>query len=293
MTVQPEIIVEEVGQVQVVRVLEPGSVWLTGEGAPLVTEGKIGDLYLDELTGDVYGPKSTTGWGTVSFTLIPTEFDKIGFDLDAGESVGTGEIAWNDGDGTLDVGMKNGVVNQLGQETVLPCRNGSATTLANGTAVRFSGVVGSSGRLVVDRMIANGTYPGYLFFGITTQAIAPGADGYVTVFGKVRGVNTNAFQEGDILWCSPSTPGGLVNTEPQAPNLKLPVAAVVSVGNNGIIMVRANNGSRLQDLHDVEANGAKENLDVLNWNSTASRWEPTDRLTLLEQRVTALEAALP
>ena len=293
MSVTPEITVVEADEVQVVRVLEPGSVWLTGEGAPASSLGKVGDLYLDELTGDVYGPKTTSGWGAVSFTLVPTEFNKIGFDLDADETVGVGEIAWNDGDGTLDVGMKNGVVNQLGQELVLPCRNGGATTLANGTAVRFAGTIGASGRLVVDRMVADGTYPGYVFFGITTQSIAAGQDGYVTVFGKVRGINTNAFQEGDILWCDPATPGGLTRIEPEAPNLKLAVAAVVSRANNGTLMVRADTGCRLMDLHDVDANGTKDDLDILHWNDTANRWEPTDRLTLLEQRVTAIENALP
>jgi hypothetical protein len=88
-------------------------------------------------------------------------------------------------------------------------------------------------------------------------------------------------------------PGGLTATEPQAPNLKLPVAAVVHDANNGILMVRWDTGRRLKDLHDVEANGATADGDVLNWNDTANRWEATDRLTLLEQRVTALEALHP
>ena len=323
MSVTPEITVVEADEVQVVRVLEPGSVWIVGDGVPDPEVGKVGDLYLDAISGDIYGPKASSGWGAepvanitpssqipaggavgsllvknsatdydITFTDQPT-VDKIGFDQAAAESVGVGEVAWNDGEGTLDVGMKNGVVNQLGQELVLPCRNGGSTTLANGTAVRFAGTIGNSGRLVVDKMVANGTYPGYVFFGITTQSIAAGQDGYVTVFGKVRGINTNAFEEGDILWCNPAIPGGLTRTEPEAPNLKLAVAAVISKATNGILMVRADTGCRLMDLHDVDANGTKDDLDILNWNDTTNRWEPTDRLTLLEQRVTAIENTLP
>lgn len=82
-------------------------------------------------------------------------------------------------------------------------------------------------------------------------------------------------------------------TEPQAPNLKLAVATVLSSKNNGAIFVRWDTGRRLQDLHDVEASGGKDDRDVLNWNAAAARWEPTDRLTLLEQRVAALENLLP
>lgn len=293
MTVQPQVVVEEVNEVQVVRVLEPGSVWITGEDAPGALVGKVGDLYLDELTGDVYGPKAAAGWGAASFTLVPAEFDKIAFDLDAGETVATGELAWSIDEGTLELGKTGGITNYIGQETMVLCRNNSnSVAIPKGTAVMFTGAVGGSGRIKVAPMVSDGTYPGYVFFGVADQAIAGGADGYVTTFGKIRGINTNAYIAGDILWCNPGTPGGFTKVEPQAPNLKLPVAAVVSVGNNGTILVRATNGSRLQDLHDVEANGSKDNLDTLNWNSTAGRWEPTDRLTLLEARVTAIEESL-
>jgi len=81
----------------------------------------------------------------------------------------------------------------------------------------------------------------------------------------------------------------LRKVEPQAPNLKLAVAAVISAGNNGVIFVRWTTGARLQDLHDVEANGTKTDGDILNWNATANRWEASDRLSLLEAQVTALE----
>ena len=95
----------------------------------------------------------------------------------------------------------------------------------------------------------------------------------MTVFGKIRGINTSSYAEGAILWCNPAVPGGFTATEPQAPNLKLPVAAVISSANNGTIFVRWDTGRRLQDLHDVEANGGKSDGDVLTWVAAAGRWE--------------------
>lgn len=237
-----------------------------------------------DLLEKVSGADNHTRW-----TSTP-EVDTLGFDLTAAYSVGQGQLAWNADEQTLDLGKGGGVVLQVGSEQLMLCRNSTATEIANGTAVRFAGTLGNSGRLLVAPMIADGSLPGYVFFGITTSDIAPGADGFVTTFGKVRQVDTRDFEEGDILWCDPATPGGLINVEPQAPNLKLPVAAVISKATNGILMVRSDTGRRLMDLHDVEANGTKQDKDVLNWNAAANRWEVTDRLTLLEQRVAALES---
>lgn len=239
------------------------------------------------ITRDVLEKASGADYHT-RWTSTP-EHDALGFDLTAAYSVAQGQLAWNADEQTLDLGKGGGVVLQLGSETLMLCRNSTATEIGNGTAVRFAGTLGNSGRLLVAPMIADGSLPGYVFFGIATADIASGADGFVTTFGKVRQVDTRDFEEGEILWCDPATPGGLINVEPQAPNLKLPIAAVISKATNGVLMVRADAGRRLMDLHDVEANGAKQDKDVLNWNASANRWEVTDRLTLLEARVAALE----
>jgi hypothetical protein len=224
--------------------------------------------------------------GTLDVTGIAT-FDtkiSIGTTLDP---VGQQEVAWNADEATFDVGLLNGVTNQLGQEIQLLCRNDDTVTIPNGTPVQFSGTAGNSGRIFVKRMVADGSLPGYVFFGVTTQDIAVGADGYVTTFGKVRGVNTLidegggvVWQDGDVLWCDPAVPGGLTKVEPQAPNLKLPVAAVVNAANNGVLMVRWDTGRRLKDLHDVEANGTTVDGDVLRYNATAGRWENSSAIDI-------------
>lgn len=194
--------------------------------------------------------------------------------LTTGGNVDTaGELAWNADEGTLELGKLGGVSNYIGQETMLLCRNNSNTVaIPKGTAVRFAGSVGNSGRLKIAPMVADGSLTGYVFLGVTDQIIAGGADGYVTAFGKIRGINTSAYQDGDILWCNPTTPGGFTVTEPQAPNLKLPVVTVIHAANNGAIFVRWATGSRLEDLHDVNVSTAQDG-DVLTWNDAASRWE--------------------
>lgn len=233
-----------------------------------------------------------TPWADLPYGHLnsdPRTINSLGFTLDAALTAAQGQLTWNADEQTLDLGKGGGVTLQVGQEQLSLVRNSTASTIANGTGVMFAGTLGNSGRLLVAPMVANGTYPGYVFFGIATADIAPGADGFVTTFGKVRGVNTLAWNEGDVLWCDPATPGGLVNAEPHAPHLKLPVAAVISKKTNGILMVRSDSGRRLMDLHDVEANGTKEDGDLIHWSDANNRWEPTDRLTSLELRVAALE----
>lgn len=44
--------------------IEGAAEWISGPGAPSSGSGKLGDFYLDELTGDVYGPKTSSGWGS-------------------------------------------------------------------------------------------------------------------------------------------------------------------------------------------------------------------------------------
>lgn len=272
------LVTDQAGATVEVTALSPALVQVMQPGVP--PGGATDDLLVKASGSDFH-----TRW-----TDSPT-VDRLGFDLTAGEAVGPGQLAWNADEVTLDLGKGGDVVNQLGQEMMLLCRNGTGATIPDGTAVMFAGTLGASGRIVVAPMVANGTFPGYVFLGVTTHAVSPGVDGFVTVFGKVRGINTDDWNEGDILWCNPSLPGKFTNVEPQAPNLKLPVAAVISKKNNGTIMVRWDTGRRLMDLHDVEANGIKDDLDILHWSQSANRWEPTDRLTLLEQRVTALENA--
>jgi hypothetical protein len=154
------------------------------------------------------------------------------------------------------------------------CRNNSNTiAIPKGTAVRFVGAVGNSGLLKVAPMIADGSLPGYVFFGVTAENIEGAQNGKVITFGEIKGINTSAYNDGDVLWCDPATPGGFTDTEPLAPNLKLAVAAVVRATNNGQLFVRWDSGRRLKDLHDVEANGSVTDGDVLTYVAANNRWE--------------------
>ena len=141
--------------------------------------------------------------------------------------------------------IMNGTIQKIGEDTFYHVRNTTGSTIPKGTAVRFSGTTGNSGRLLIAPMLANGTYPSQYYMGITSEELVNNADGKVYHFGKMRNVNTSAFADGDVLYVSPSVAGALTATAPVAPNNIIVAAAVVHANNNGTLMIRTTLGSNI------------------------------------------------
>lgn len=149
-----------------------------------------------------------------------------------------GVLSWDTSDDTLALGMDYGVVQQMGLELYARVENQTGSTIPNGTVVGFAGV-GAGGALAVAPYLANGSQPSLYILGVMAHALPDsGQQGYCTVWGAVRGVNTTAFNVGDILYPSTTVPGGFTNVKPTAPNNVIPVAAVLTVATNGVIFVR-------------------------------------------------------
>jgi hypothetical protein len=154
-----------------------------------------------------------------------------------------------------------------------PVKNQTGSSIAKGTAVRFAGTVGASGRLLIAPFIADGSVSSSFFMGVTAEAIADGEDGKVLYFGRIRGINTDAFNEGDVLYASTTVAGGFQTAVPVAPNNIVQVAAVINKSiNQGVIFIRPSFGSNInQDegvkivspttgqLLQLQANGLWEN----------------------------------
>lgn len=186
-----------------------------------------------------------------------------------------GEMAWSTQDGTVDVGLPNGVTMQLGQEMYYLARNNTGSTIANGTVVQFAGALGNSGRLLTQPALAAVATPPAYVMGVTTQDILTGADGYVTAFGLVRQIDTRGgaenWQDGDILYLSGSVAGAMTKTRPLAPIPAVLIAAVTNAATNGNIFVRPTFGESLAQLHDVRISNP-QNGQVLKYNSTGGYW---------------------
>jgi hypothetical protein len=148
-----------------------------------------------------------------------------------------GTMYWDEDDNTVDI-VLNGYIMKVGEDQFYPVKNQTGSNIAKGVAVRFAGTLGSSGRLLIAPFLADGSLPSTRFMGVTAEAIANGEDGKVLWFGRLRGINTSAFAEGDILYASTTVAGGFQTTVPTAPNNIVEIAAVVTDATNGTIFIR-------------------------------------------------------
>ena len=195
----------------------------------------------------------------------------IQFDTNAVANILPGRFGWNADQETVRLGLDDAVGINLGQDQVIRVKNNSnSVAIPKFTLVMFAGATGDT--VKVSPAITNGSVPHEYMVGITAEVIPADGFGFVKTEGVLQNVNTAAYQLGTILWADPANPGLLTATKPEAPNLKLPIAAVTRVqANSGRVLVRMTTGLTLSEIHDVQTNG-KTDGDALVWDADNNRW---------------------
>jgi hypothetical protein len=247
----------------------------------------------------ISGSLQISGSGFLNSHRILTDLDtgsmglinSIQFNTSSNISVKPGELAWNNSDGTLDLGMKGGaVVQQIGQVTYYEVRNDTVSVIPKGTAVYADGVTASGGRITATPYVADGSIREVRFLGLAAESISTGVNGFVTYFGYIRGLDTRGnvvssiavgdetWAVGDILYVHPTVAGKLTNV---APEHEIIVAIIINRHQSaGVIFVRPSSGGHLEDLHDITINtGSLTNGQVLVYNSTNGLWENTNTIS--------------
>lgn len=171
---------------------------------------------------------------------VLTDVNKLNLSIDTNLTAGIGQMTWSPDERTVNIGLDNNVVLQTGQEMLALVRNGTVSTITNGTVVMLTGSIGNSGRLVVAPY--DGVADASLILGITTEPIAAGADGFVTSYGKVRGIDTSMWADGNVLYVNGS---GLSTTPTNTLSMK--IAVVVHAHVNGTLMVRVDRYSQVKE----------------------------------------------
>jgi hypothetical protein len=220
------------------------------------------------------------------------DIDYLDFDTAAAHTVGVGELAWNNTDGTLDLGLQGGLKNKLGQQLVVKARNTSGSLISKGSVVKVVGVAG--GFVGINLAQADSVANSETAFGIVAENIADSSNGFVTINGIIHGLNTNAFTEGDILYLSPTVAGEITNVKPVSPAHAVVVGYVAKKSaGDGHILLHVQNGYELDELHNVSINaGTLANNDALLYESATSLWKnkrlPTEIQLAASDETTAL-----
>ena len=169
---------------------------------------------------------------TLDTAIFDTTYSETG-----NETQGT--LYWNSDEETISL-TTNGESFELGQKTEIHVRNNTGSQINKGEVVYASGTVGNSGRILISKMIADGTVTAKRIMGVAAENIANSTDGKIITFGKLKNINTSSFSDGDILYVSATTAGAFQNTEPSQANghVSLPIAYVIHAHSNGQIFIR-------------------------------------------------------
>jgi hypothetical protein len=159
--------------------------------------------------------------------------------------------------------------------------NDDSVTINKGQPVYAFGAAGNrmSVKLAANTSDATSAQTVGLVF---STSIAPNQRGFVITQGVLLGVNTAAYNPGDQLYLG-ATAGTLTKIKPFAPN-HLVYIGIVERANagGGQIYVKPQNGYEMNEIHDVQSNGAV-NKDILYRDTTVTPnlWKPASIPTIL------------
>ena len=181
--------------------------------------------------------------GDSAGSLDITDLNLLDFDTATTSTAGAGQMAWNNTDGTIDLGMQGGLKNKIGHQLFVKARNNSGSLIAKGSVVKVVGVAG--GFIGINLAQANSVANSETAFGIVAEDIADASNGFVGINGIIHGLNTNAFTEGDILYLSTATPGAITNVKPATPNYIVVIGYVAKKSaTDGHILLHVQNDTR-------------------------------------------------
>ena len=134
-------------------------------------------------------------------------------------------------------------------------------------------------RLAVDYALADSDSNSADTIGIVFENINDNQEGKLVVVGDLTGLNTTGslqgetWQDGDLLYLSPTVNGGITKVKPTAPNHGVRLGYVVYAhANQGKIYVKIDNGYEIGELHDCYL-PTPTNNDGIFWSSGTTRYE--------------------
>jgi hypothetical protein len=245
---------------------------VAGTNVTVSPTGGTGAVTINATTPNLQQVTDVGNTTTNSIETNGVKSDYFLLDTTATPTPQTGMMFWDQDTQTPDIQLDSQLAGRVFQDEFWYVKNQTGSQINKGTVVRAVGTLGASSRILVAPMVADGSVPAKFILGIAAENIPDGADGSVMRAGKIRQINTSMFSAGDILYANPATPGGLIATLPQAPNLKLAVAFVVHAANNGVLAVRVEVGSDLYEDHRVQVSSPTDG-QLLRYDNADQRWE--------------------
>jgi len=197
--------------------------------------------------------------GSVFISGSVENVDYIDFLVDGTPNYKEGRLYYDSAEGALSFyNYEADISLQIGQEFYVKVKNATSNTILNGTPVKITGAAGNN--VLVTPAIApihtgSAVYENHIL-GLATHDIAGDSQGFVCAQGLVRGVDTDGYSAGDILFLqtgSDSTAKSyLTNQAPPFPYDDVQVGYVRRVQQNeGVIFVEAREPVHFDNLSGI------------------------------------------
>jgi glutamine cyclotransferase len=200
------------------------------------------------------GNFTTTGTGKFSYFEIPEITTIINASANAIKLFSIDDQGFSVLETITDLGIRN----RINQDIYRIAKNVQGVTILKGKAVYIFSGTGDKTNIKLAKANSETTMPS---IAITTADIPDNAFGEIMIIGMISGLKTDyaGWDDGDILYISPTTAGELTTIRPTHPNLAQLVGSIEYADNDeGRILVN------IQDLTGVEDGTNRDNYTIGN-----------------------------
>jgi len=152
--------------------------------------------------------------------------------------------------------------------------NNTGSTIPKGSVVYISGRH-SSNLPTIALATGNSEANSYKTFALVETDIATSNSGVVIQAGKIENLNlpTSSYTDGDVVYLSPTIPGGLTTTKPLAPYHICKIGSITRAHPTfGSIEIKIENGWQLDELSDVQIAAVPADSTILQFSRVDSLW---------------------
>jgi hypothetical protein len=124
-------------------------------------------------------------WNSVGGAAFTQPVDSLFFNVNVPtNNVDTAKMRWDSDLATVVLGMYDQVPNELGFKNFWLVKNQTGSTITKGSIVYANGTVGASGRITIDKFIADGSIDAKYLLGITAHDLSNGEMGMLFHLAK-------------------------------------------------------------------------------------------------------------
>lgn len=166
---------------------------------------------------------------------------------------------------------------------------GADIVKSNSVVVEISGITSNTPQIILAQATTSSNK--HAVYGVVTQDILDGENGYIQRGGIINGLNTTGsvqsevWVSGDILYMSGARAGNLTKVFPSKPTPAILVGMVLSVDpTNGSILLFKDRPIGLGDLDNVYANNPEPNA-MIRYDRENGTWKDTILITHTDDHV--------